>query len=256
MSRVYIDRMYEQLARDYSCDAKDLKSTENVFTKKILMDGRRTFKEDDYLVKVLSINGKAVFCIDEMIYDEVCDKFKDASGAWFNIYTSLKELDEVVAKYGYGVTDQHHFYLPTGAKYFSDEEFEALTANMDFAWYEKEDIKQFSDDGRFHNAFSYVDTAPDMLGVAALIDGKIAGMSGVSADSEYLWQVGIDVLPEYRGRNIGPILTTLIKEEVLKRGKVPFYGTAESHIQSQKVAIKSGFMPMWWEAITSRVKEH
>ena len=137
--------------------------------------------------------------------------------------------------------------MPTGAKYFSDEEFEALTANMDFAWYEKEDIKQFSDDGRFHNAFSYVDTAPDMLGVAALIDGKIAGMSGVSADSEYLWQVGIDVLPEYRRQGIATALTSNLAMEILERNKVPFYCCAWSNIRSARNAIKAGFIPAWAE---------
>ena len=62
-----------------------------------------------------------------------------------------------------------------------------------------------------------------------------------------MWQIGIDVLPESRGRQIGPLLTILLKREILKRGKLPFYGTAESHIQSQKVAVKSGFLPAWAE---------
>ena len=38
-----------------------------------------------------------------------------------------------------------------------------------------------------------------------------------------------------------------LKQEIIARGKVPYYGTAESHAISRNVAIGSGFLPAWCE---------
>lgn len=62
-----------------------------------------------------------------------------------------------------------------------------------------------------------------------------------------IWQIGIDVLPEYRGKGVGTNLVGLLKNEILKRGKIPFYGIVESHIHSQNIAVNAGFSPAWAE---------
>lgn len=38
-----------------------------------------------------------------------------------------------------------------------------------------------------------------------------------------------------------------IKNEILGRGRLPFYGTSMSHITSQRVALAAGFVPAWAE---------
>ena len=73
------------------------------------------------------------------------------------------------------------------------------------------------------------------------------GMAGVSEDSRYLWQIGIDVLPEARGKGIGVLLVKILKNEILAEGKVPYYGTAFSHMISMDIAIRSGFHAAWAE---------
>ena len=62
-----------------------------------------------------------------------------------------------------------------------------------------------------------------------------------------MWQIGIDVLPEYRGRGIGKTLVTLLKNEAEKRGALPYYGTSLSNLASWKIALGSGFAPAWVE---------
>jgi hypothetical protein len=73
------------------------------------------------------------------------------------------------------------------------------------------------------------------------------GMAAASADSETLWQIGIDVLPSFRGLGLGTALVSLLTAEVLRRDKVPFYGTAGSHFHSQNIAINAGYFPAWAE---------
>ena len=72
-------------------------------------------------------------------------------------------------------------------------------------------------------------------------------MAGASEDSDIMWQIGVNVLKEAKGKGVATTIVKALKNEILKRGKVPFYGTVESHIISQKVALKSGFYPVFAE---------
>ncbi len=92
-----------------------------------------------------------------------------------------------------------------------------------------------------------------MADVGAFRDGKLLGMAGASADSPDLWQIGIDVLPEARGGGIGVMLVSLLRNEILREGKVPFYGAAVSHAISQSIAVRAGFVPAWAELTTRRI---
>ncbi len=80
----------------------------------------------------------------------------------------------------------------------------------------------------------------------------MAGMSGASRDGEYLWQIGINVDEKFGGRGLASDLVRRIKNELIRRGCIPFYGTAESHVLSRTVALKSGFVPAWTEIYACR----
>ena len=86
-----------------------------------------------------------------------------------------------------------------------------------------------------------------MLGVGAYDGEKLVGLAGCSADCETMWQIGIDVLPEYRRKGIAAALTSRLALEILCRGKVPFYCAAWSNIPSVRNAVHSGFRPAWVE---------
>lgn len=94
-----------------------------------------------------------------------------------------------------------------------------------------------------------------MLGVGAFRDGKILGMAGASADSPIMWQIGINVMPEAEGLGIAKMLVKLLKNEIIRRGILPFYGTAISHLASQSVALGSGFHPAWIELAAMRASQ-
>ncbi|BCJ94455.1 hypothetical protein acsn021_20240 [Anaerocolumna cellulosilytica] len=85
----------------------------------------------------------------------------------------------------------------------------------------------------------------DILAVGAFDNGELIGLAGCSADCNTMWQIGIDVLPEYRKQGIASSLTSKLANEIIKRGKVPFYCCAWSNLKSVRNAIKSGFRPAW-----------
>ena len=53
---------------------------------------------------------------------------------------------------------------------------------------------------------------------------------------------------------LGWTLTALLAREVERRGALPFYGTSMSHIASQRVALRAGFVPAWTELYAEPVK--
>ena len=95
----------------------------------------------------------------------------------------------------------------------------------------------------------------DMMAVGAYDVEKLIGLAGASADCESMWQIGIDVLPEYRRQGIAAALTSRLAAEIIKRGKVPFYCCAWSNVKSAGNAIKCGFKPAWAE-LTVKSKEY
>lgn len=93
----------------------------------------------------------------------------------------------------------------------------------------------------------------DVLGLGAYDGEKLIGFAGCSADCDTMWQIGIDVLPQYRRKGIAAALTSGIAVEVLRRGIVPFYCAAWCNIKSVRNAIKSGFKPAWTELTAKSV---
>ena len=92
--------------------------------------------------------------------------------------------------------------------------------------------------------------AAEMCGAVNTIvndNGKLIGLAACSADCDDMWQIGIDVLPEYRRQGIASSLTSNLAMEIMDRGKVPFYCCAWSNLKSVKNALRSGFVPGWVE---------
>ena len=94
----------------------------------------------------------------------------------------------------------------------------------------------------------------DVLGVGAYDGEKLIGLAGCSADCENMYQIGVDVLPEYRRKGIAAAVTSRLALEVLKLGKVPFYCAAWCNLTSVRNAIRCGFRPAW-TSLTARPME-
>lgn len=239
-----------QLALDYSCTVEDVRSCRHVFTKKEYRNGRRIFKGDDCLMKLVCVNGKLLVSAEEEILSWCKEKLASASAAWFFEYESLYELDAKLRSMGHKIGSTHHFYLPGGVELYGGE---CPDTGITTEWYEREELEQFREHNPYPEALSFLEGTPDMLAVAAKKEGKMIGMAGASRDSETMWQIGINVNAEAEGHGIGTYLVTNLKHEIMNRGILPFYGTAESHVKSQKVAVQSGFLPAWAELYSEKM---
>jgi GNAT superfamily N-acetyltransferase len=235
-----------QFVLDYNCQLSDFEKEKNTIVENELIEGRRIYDNDGCFLKILCFDGSAIISASPLIMPWCEEKLLSRDVAWFLAYPKLREIDKRLQEFGHEIAEVHQYYLPNSNMPF-------IEPSSSVKWYEYEDIFQFRNDERFREAFAFDENRPDILAVAAFDGNNIMGMAGASEDSKTMWQIGIDVLPEYRGRGIGTNLVTLLKNEILKRGKMPFYGTCQSHFNSQNIAMGAGFFPAWAE-LHSRAK--
>lgn len=230
----------KQLAIDFCCTEEMVLSRENIFMEYKAQEGRRIFNEAECYLKVASVNGKILACGKKEIINWFKQRYKDGSGAWFMDFDNLRELDAKMKEFGCQIGQAHPFYIAT-------EKTIVDTKGYEIKKYIGDEINQFRGDTRFGEAFIFSDLPKDEIGIAAIKDGNILGMAGATSDSDMMWQIGINVMAESEGMGIGSMLVELLKNKILDLGRIPFYGTAMSHIASQKVALKAGFYPAWAE---------
>lgn len=238
--------------------------------------GARCYVGGDAFFNAVICFGQLFLSVDQQIYDWACESFGECQPEWFCKYSNLRKIDEKLKEYGRKLGDTHVYFLPEeeGAREQLRQEnavwqqavskqaaYKQREQEFSFAWYEQEELLRFKENNRFGSAICFSPTQPDVLAVAAMLpdagdkdfnQDHMTGMAGVSADGKYLWQIGINVLEEYQGRGLAARLVRSLKEEIIRRGKVPFYGTSESHTVSQTVALKAGFVPAWTAVYAER----
>lgn len=242
------EKLYRQLALDYCCTADDIYDNRNHYTEYCKLDGRRRFDEsDNCILKVITVNSKVIITGEKQIIEACRSAFGDCSGNWFMDVGNFRTLENIVSQHGYRLRTAHPFFVPTDDSVLSPEGFEIKKFSHD-------EIQQFRGMPEYDEAFCFDDNAPDMIGVAAVADGRIVGMAGASADSPYLWQIGINVDRNYEGRGIASSIVSIIKKDIMDMGILPYYGTSISNLPSQRVAAKAGFEVAWVELLSEKAK--
>ena len=124
-------------------------------------------------------------------------------------------------------------------------------------WFDKTSVKTLYPNTDFPNALSEKENPdrPDVLALAAYDGDEIAALAGASADTDALWQVGIDVKERYRGYGLGTTLVSLLCDRIEALGKTPFYGTVLANLHSQNISLNTGFYPAWWKYRASKRKK-
>lgn len=241
----FLERFEAQLCIDFNCEPSDLHKKENIITPRSFSpDHRRNFTHEPML-HIISYYEKVLVTCAPKLLDWAKKRYENEFSGWIFRYPNPHQIDTELQKYGECIHDIHHYFLPL-------ESFPQTEPTFPVKWFEKDEMEQFRNKP-YHEAVAFHPLNPDVLAVAAMDGDNIMGIAGASADTDDLWQIGITVNPAYRGQGIAVQLVTLLKDEIIRRGKVPFYGTVESHNLSNSVAIKSGFFPVWSELTSGPV---
>ncbi len=218
-----------QLALDMNCNEEDFINNGVTFCEAKLNEGRRMFDRQTPYAEVATMGKGIVVSADadvlERIKPVIKDKFRD---------------DLFFAPFVFG---HSLYYIPD----CSSIQKQAYPEKFTFHTSEGKEVHRLYEIPGFINAIQYDKNhaRPDVLVLYAMKDNKIIGMAGASADSKTMWQIGIDVLPEYRNEGIAVCLVSNLAVMIMERGILPYYGTASSNVASQMVAHRSGFMPAW-----------
>lgn len=227
--------VYNQLAIDYNCKPEDFNKDGVIFTIAEKQTGRREMPFVTPRLEVITMGKSTIVNVSKNIMSYAKRKLEGKSS--YDILTS---------KIVYGVNP---YYLPDIENLKEIEnnsfQFELIDKNIQSLYVNK----------YFHNALQYnVDSKrPEVLAAVAYDKNNLVGIACASADSKAMWQIGVDVLSNYRGNGIAVKLVNMLTIETINRGIVPYYTTDCANINSQKVAIKSGYIPAWTHSFKMRL---
>ena len=221
----------KQLAIDMNCSESDFHSCEIIVTEAAKNPGRNMFGDCDRMLSGCCFGGSAVFSVNH-------------DPSWIFEQKTLVALEEKLYLSGHNISDMYQYYVP-------DPELPKTEEKFDIQWIEQDELKKYVDLSVAQDALGFDEGAPDILAVAAKDKGRIVGMAAASLDSPLFWQIGAQVLPEYREQGIATNLVGLLKDETLRRGAVPYFGSFSSHSVSQSVGYAAGFFPCWSKIVSS-----
>ena len=229
-----------QSAKDLCADASDFEKSENVVVLSSASDEASKYLKLPFSCQLVSYGNNVVA--------SVSPEFREIAENYINKYPvehlfetpNLHVLNDALMEKGQKICFMAECFLP------DVNALHPLDCSHELRILTQDDFSKFYLP-EWSNALCESRKHLDVLGVGAYDSGKLVGLAGCSADCDTMWQIGIDVLPEYRRQGIASALTSRLAIEILERGKVPFYCAAWCNVKSVRNAIKSGFRPAWVE---------
>jgi len=246
-NREILDIAMKQSAIDCNCEFEDFYKSENkiaIFKEHHLA---RKYLAQPFYCDLVSYGKNIVASVDPEIMDTVSKYIiKYAVEHCFET-PNLHVLNDEFQKHGKRICFMAEYFLP------DIDVLKPISCGFEIKLLHAKDFADLYKP-EWSNALCEKRKHFDVLAIGAFDKGNLVGLAGCSADCETMWQIGVDVLPEYRRKGIASSLTSNLAVEILKLGKVPFYCCAWSNIRSARNAIKSGLRPAWVE-MTARSKE-
>lgn len=228
----------QQSAYDSNCEPEDFLKAENVVTISQKHPRARAYLDLPLSCDLVSYGSNIVAQASPEIAPLV-RQYIDRYPVEHCFETpNLHVLDELLRPFGQKICFMAEYFLP------DVDAVKELPCDYELRILHQEDFADLYLP-QWSNALCEKRKHLDVLGVGAYDGEKLIGLAGCSADCEEMYQIGIDVLPEYRRKGIASALTSRLALEILKLNKVPFYCAAWCNIKSVRNAIRSGFRPAW-----------
>lgn len=251
----------KQSATDSNCHWRDFISGQNKVVISEKNENARRYLKLPFICDLTSYGTNIVA--------SVCKELEETVGEYIIKYKTehcfetpnLHKLMEILRPMGYDICFMAEYSLPdadvlAGGK-LADRLWKKVSS--DRPSYEIQIIGQ--DDFKelyipqWGNALCMERKELDVIAAGAYDKGKLVALAGASADCSTMWQIGVDVLPEYRRQGLASALTSRLADEILNKEIVPFYCCAWSNIGSIRNAVTSGFRPAWVQVTAKTTKE-
>ncbi|MBQ6877473.1 MAG: hypothetical protein IJO22_03610 [Oscillospiraceae bacterium] len=227
----------KHLAKDFNCTENDFDSYKIVVTE-LKESGNKA-------MKAACFGGSAIFSVLPKMVPDFKRIFEGKDPDWIFETNSLIMLAEILYLHGHTIDDMYQYSVPdfslpkTEAKY----DIEILDSGFD----------RFKSEPLAAEVFDLESHGPIALMLRAKKNGKTIAIAGAYSESDFLWQINLAVAPEERFGFAGENVLALIKDAVIEKGKIPYFGGPFCKI-SPNTASSAGFFPFWTQ-IVSRPRE-
>jgi len=234
----------KQSAVDMNCRAEDFLSAENVVTLSREHPKARSYLSLPFECDMVTYGSNIVAQVSERTRDVVTAFLEKYPAEHCFETPHIHALDDALEPFGLKTCYMAEYFLPDVRC------VRELPCDYELRVLHQEDFAELYRP-EWSNALCEKRKHLDVLGVGAYDNGRLIGLAGCSADCDDMYQIGVDVLPEYRRRGVASAVTSRLAIEAFKLGKVPFYCAAWCNVKSVRNAVKCGFRPAWVE-LTAR----
>lgn len=222
MKEIIKYKIEELLSEEYYCSLAELNEKGTVYSV--------NRKSELPYIKILAYRNCVVVCTSEAIHTKIRELLKDKN---------RDEIFELPFVYG-----QTIHYVP------NNDYFDRISVSSDYKceFLLGGDILALKGLTGFQNSLAFDDSGstPTKAVYIARDGRKIIGVAGAAESSvNGVWEIGVDVMEEYRNARLGTYLVSSLTKELLARNIIPFYSASVTNIGSQMVAGRCGYIPLW-----------
>ncbi|MCM1171378.1 MAG: GNAT family N-acetyltransferase [Clostridium sp.] len=222
MKAVIKSRVEELLSKEFYCNQEELHGKATVYSV--------NFNAKQQYIKILAYRNCVVVCTSEDLHNKVQELLQNKN---------RDEIFELPLVYG-----QTIHYVPNDS--CTEDEFVPL--NYEYEYLFDKDIFSLTGLTGFENSLAFDENGSTTTKAVYIAKDKhrIIGVAGAAASSvNGVWEVGVDVMENYRNAHLGTYLVRGLTRELLARNIIPFYSASITNIGSQMVAGRCGYIPFW-----------
>ena len=222
MKAIIKSKIEELLSKEYYCSLDELNGKSTVYSV--------NFNAKQPYIKILAYRNCVVVCTSEDLYYKVRELLQNKN---------RDEIFELPLVYG-----QTIHYVPND-NYINDV---SVSLNYECEYLFDRDILSLGGLTGFENSLAFDENGSTSTKAVCIAKekNKIIGAAGAAESSvNGVWEIGVDVMEEYRNARLGTYLVRGLTKELLARNVIPFYSASVTNIGSQMVASRCDYIPFW-----------
>ena len=222
MKAIIKSKIEELLSKEYYCSLDELNGKSTVYSV--------NFNAKQPYIKILAYRNCVVVCTSEDLYYKVRELLQNKN---------RDEIFELPLVYG-----QTIHYVPND-NYINDV---SVSLNYECEYLFDRDILSLVVLTGFENSLAFDENGSTSTKAVCIAKekNKIIGAAGAAESSvNGVWEIGVDVMEEYRNARLGTYLVRGLTKELLARNVIPFYSASVTNIGSQMVASRCDYIPFW-----------
>ena len=215
-------KIEELLSKEFCCSLDELNGKSTVYS--VNLNAKQPY------IKILAYRNCVVVCASEDLYYKVREHLQGKN---------RDEIFEFPLVYG-----QTIHYVPDD-NYTKDE---AKSSGYQCKYLFDRDILDLTGLTGFENSLAFDENGSTSTKAVYIARDKnrIIGVAGAAESLvNGVWEIGIDVMEEYRNARLGTYLVRGLTKELLERNIIPFYSASITNIGSQMVASRCDYIPFW-----------